>query len=136
MGKTTGPSSRPATSVQPYRLPFGKNTGERLRDKIKRAQAVLGLLSPDTAESSYVMFELGAAWAERIYTCPLLSRGAGVTDIPGPIYDLSPARLWVESDGYQLLRDLEAEVDLKRRDGTQGLVAEKIATLVRLSGTP
>ena len=128
-----GPNEIRCTSVQPYRLPFGKNTGERLRDEIKRAQAVLGILAPDTQESAYVMFELGAAWAERIYTCPLLSRGAGYGDIPGPIFDLSPARLWIESDGHQLLRDLETEVSLTRRRDTQGLIAEKISTLVRLS---
>ena len=128
-----GPGDIRCTSVQPYRLPFGKNTGERLRDEIKDARAVLGVLAPDTSESTYVMFELGAAWAQRIYTCPLLSRGAGYTDIPGPIFDLSPARLWVEADGHQLLRDLEAEVDLARRKDMQGLVAEKIATLVRIS---
>jgi len=119
------------TSVQPYRLPFGQNTGERLRDEIKRAKAVLGILTPDTAESTYVMFELGAAWAERIYTCPLLSRGAGITDIPGPIFDLSPARLWIDADNHQLLRDLEAELGLKRRSDTQGLIAERVASLVR-----
>ena len=72
------------TSIQPYRLPFGKNTGERLRDEIRGAEVVLGILAPDTAKSSYVMFELGAAWGQRIYTCPLLSREAGFQHIPGP----------------------------------------------------
>jgi hypothetical protein len=124
------PSDIRCTSVQPYRLPFGKNTGERLRDEIKHATAVLGILAPDTAQSSYVMFELGAAWAQRIYTVPLLSKGAGYGDIPGPIFDLSPARLWVEADGYQLIQDLEAEVDLKRRNDAQGQVSEKIGALV------
>lgn len=121
------------TSVQPYRLPFGKNTGERLRDEVSHAKAVLGILAPDTSESSYVMFELGAAWAQRIYTCPLLSRGAGYGDIPGPIFDLSPARLWIESDGHQLLQDLEAEVDIPRRHDAQGQTAEKIRALARIA---
>lgn len=100
------------TSVQPYRLPFGKNTGERLREEIGKAQVVLGILAPDTAESTYVMFELGAAWSQRIYTCPLLSRGAEYNHIPGPIFDLAPARLWIESDCYQLIDNLEAELGL------------------------
>jgi hypothetical protein len=82
------------------------------------------------------MFELGAAWAQRIYTCPLLSKGAAYGDIPGPIFDLSPARLWVESDGHQLLRDLEGEVQLTRKKDTQGQIAEKIATLARVSTVP
>jgi len=119
------------TSVQPYRLPFGKNTGERLREEVGHAKAVLGILAPDTAQSSYVMFELGAAWSQRVYTCPLLSTGAGYSDIPGPIFDLAPARLWVESDCHQLVQDLEAEIGLGRRHDTQGQVAEKVRVLAQ-----
>lgn len=117
------------TSVQPYRLPFGKNTGERLRDEIGRAQVVLGILTPDTSESSYVMFELGAAWSQRIYTCPLLSKGAEHNDIPGPIFDLAPARLWRASDCHQLLDNLDAELHLSRRKDTQGAVSDRISAL-------
>jgi hypothetical protein len=119
------------TSVQPYRLPFGKNTGERLRDEIRGAEVVLGLLAPDTAESSYVMFELGAAWGDRLYTCPLLIGSASFEHIPGPIYDLAPAKLWVDSDCYQLIDDLANELSVLRRDGTQGQLAEKIQILVK-----
>jgi len=125
-----GPDDIRCTSVQPYRLPFGRNTGERLREEIRQAKAVLGLLAPDTKDSTYVMFELGAAWAEQIYTCPLLSRGALYTDIPGPIHDLAPARLWEVSDNHQLLQNLRAELNLKRRTGNDGQVSNKIAALV------
>lgn len=121
------------TSVQPYRLPFGKNTGERLRDEIKNAQVVLGILSPDTSESTYVMFELGAAWSQRIYTCPLLSKGAEYSHIPGPIFDLAPARLWVTSDCHQLLDNLGAEIDLKANKEKQGAVSEKINNLTKVA---
>jgi hypothetical protein len=65
------------TSVQPYRLPFGKNTGERLRDEISHAKAVLGILAPDTSQSSYVMFELGAAWGSRRLVEALCGPGPG-----------------------------------------------------------
>ena len=125
------PADIRCTSVQPYRLPFGKNTGERLRDEVKHAQVVLGILSPDTAESTYVMFELGAAWGQRIYTCPLLSKGAMNNHIPAPIFDLSPARLWIDAEVYQLLGDLEKEIGMTRRDGVQGMVSERVAELTR-----
>jgi len=121
------------TSVQPYRLRFGLNTGDRLREEIKHAKAVLGILSPDTLESSYVMFELGAAWAQNIYTCPLLARGANTADIPSPIHDLAPAQLWVDSDAQQLLDNLEAELNLKRKPGSSPQVTQKINKLVEVS---
>ena len=124
------------TSVQPYRLPFGKNTGERLRDEIKTAQVVLGILSPDTTESSYVMFELGAAWSQRIYTCPLLCKGADYNNIPAPIFDLAPARLWMASDCHQLLDNLEAEVQLTRLRDIQGALADRVSALVTAAAVP
>jgi hypothetical protein len=127
------PTEIRCTSVQPYRLPFGKNTGNRLRDEIGRAQVVLGVLSPDTTQSSYVMFELGAAWAQHIYTCPLLSKGAEYQHIPGPIFDLAPARLWEASDCHQLLGNLEAELNLARARETQGAVSEKITALTKVA---
>ncbi len=121
------------TSVQPYRLPFGKNTGERLRDEIRGADVVLGILAPNTAESSYVMFELGAAWGQRIYTCPLLSRKAGFEHIPGPIFDLTPAKQWIPVDCHQLISDLASELELTRRMGNEGEVSDGVQALVRAS---
>jgi hypothetical protein len=127
------PTEIRCTSVQPYRLPFGKNTGERLRDEIGRAQVVLGILTPDTSQSSYVMFELGAAWSQQIYTCPLLSKGAEYQHIPGPIFDLAPARLWEASDCHQLLANLEAELGLTRSKDAQGAVSDKITALTKVA---
>ena len=56
------------TSVRPYRLPVGENTADRLRDEITEAEVVLGILTTDTLESSYVAFELGSAWGQRVWT--------------------------------------------------------------------
>ena len=117
------------TSVQPYRLPFGKNTGDRLRSEINDAQVVLGLLAPDTPESSYVMFELGAAWARGTYTCPLLCREANYDHIPGPIFDLAPARLSIASDCYQLLGDLKSELNLAENDAHSAELQKQIEEL-------
>jgi hypothetical protein len=66
-----------ATSIAPYRLRAGENTSERLRRDIAEAEVVLGVLGPDTMDSVYVAFELGSAWGQGIWTCPLLTGGAG-----------------------------------------------------------
>jgi TIR domain len=63
------------TSVQPYRLPAGARTPDRLRVEIRHAGVVLGILTPDTKESSYVLFELGASWGQNIPCFPSLRRG-------------------------------------------------------------
>jgi hypothetical protein len=64
------------TSVSPYRLKGGEGTERKLREEVIQADAVLGLISPTANQSTYVMFELGAAWGSSIYTCPLLIKGA------------------------------------------------------------
>jgi hypothetical protein len=117
------------TSVHPFRLPAGERTPDRLRSEIAHAEVVIGLITPDTGESSYVLFELGAAWSQGRRTFPLLARGATIAHIPAPIQDLHPLNLHEEADAYQLLDDLADAVALKRRDRVSGEVQEKIRAL-------
>jgi hypothetical protein len=51
------------TSVTPYNLPAGANTDSTLRKEIKQAKLVVGILTEDSAESYYVLAEMGARWA-------------------------------------------------------------------------
>jgi hypothetical protein len=122
------------TSVRPYRLPVGENTSDRLRDEITDAEVVLGILTTDTLASSYVAFELGSAWGQRVWTCPLLAGGANQSHIPDPIRDLSPLFLSNEGDCFQLLTDMEGFTSLvKRKDFDGGELADKVRKLVETS---
>ena len=121
------------TSVRPYRLPIGERTPDRLKRELKSAQAVIGILTPDTKESSYVLFELGGAWAQNILTCPMLARGGSMSDIPDPIRDINPLSLEDERDCQQFLDDLEDATTLKRQPGVGSDVAERIQKLVNLA---
>ena len=121
------------TSVRPYRLPVGERTPDRLRAELRSAEAVLGLIAPDTNESSYVLFELGAAWSHGILTCPLLIRTATSTNIPDPIRDLNPLALTDQRDCHQLLDDLEDATSLNRKQGVGGDVQDKVQTLADAS---
>lgn len=119
------------TSVRPYRLPVGENTGDRLRDEITDAEVVLGILTTDTLESSYVAFELGSAWGQRVWTCPLLAGGADQGNIPDPIRGLSPLFLSKAAECHQLLHDMEGFTSLVRRaDLNDRKLSRKIAKLV------
>lgn len=117
------------TSVRPYRLPVGENTAERLRDEIACAEAVLGILTPSTQASSYVLFELGSAWGQGVWTCPLLARGADQTHIPDPIRDLSPLSLEDSGDCLQLLDDMRGFTSLERGHAEGSEVHDKITNL-------
>lgn len=119
------------TSVRPYRLPVGENTSDRLRDEITDAEVVLGILTTDTLQSSYVAFELGSAWGQRVWTCPLLACGANEGHIPDPIRGLSALYLSKEGDCFQLLNDMEGFTSLvKRKDMDNGELSDKVRKLV------
>lgn len=125
------------TSVEPYRLEAGTNTSDRLREELARAEVVLGVLTQDTSESTYVMFELGSAWGQRVWTCPLLARGASYPAIPDPIKDLAPLHLSSASDCRRLLRDVGGRTTLEantRRDEER--VARQIEKLVAEASKP
>jgi len=122
------------TSVRPYRLPVGEDTDDRLRNEITDAEVVLGILTKDTLASSYVAFELGSAWGQRVWTCPLLARGADQSHIPDPIRGLSPLFLTKEGECVQLLSDMEGFTSLvKRRNVDQRLLARKVRRLSTLA---
>jgi hypothetical protein len=122
------------TSVRPYRLPVGENTSDRLRDEIADAEVVLGILTRDTLASSYVAFELGSAWGQRVWTCPLLACGADQGHIPDPIRGISPLFLSKPGDCFQLLKDMEGFTSLvKRKDVDDGALSDKVDRLAGAS---
>jgi hypothetical protein len=119
------------TSVYPYRLKAGEDTERKLREEVVQAEAVLGLLSPTSNQSTYVLFELGAAWGRNVYTCPLLIQGATADNLPDPIRNRHPLDLRNDRDCMQLLDDLEAGTSLQRRTerGVDGEVRARVDAL-------
>jgi hypothetical protein len=130
------PNDLRATSVPPYNLRWGAVTPDRLREELQFAEAVIGVISPDSKGSSYVLFELGASWGRGLSgaTLPLLVRGATNADVPAPIAVLNTLSLSDEADCRQLLEDLAVVVpSLRPRDGQESAIAEQIAQLVQVA---
>jgi hypothetical protein len=117
------------TSVQPYTLPSGEKTSEKLRIEISSAEVVIGLLTPDTRESSYVIAELGAAWGCNTPTFPLLARGATYEHVPEPLNERHSLSLQKESDCVQLIDDLARASSLIRRTEVSGRVTRDAKNL-------
>ena len=107
------------TSVHPYTLKAGSRTPDRLKAEIARAKAVLGVVTPDTSGSSYVLFELGAAWGQDVMTFPLLAKGATMEHIPSPISDRHPLKLTDPEDCEQLIDDLADVTGWQRKPQPQ-----------------
>lgn len=117
------------TSVQPYMLTPGERTSELLRTEISRAEVVIGVLSPDTSESNYVLCELGASWGRDVPTFPVLVRGATYADVPSPLSERHSMSLENEENCLQLVDYLASKTTLRRRDGAIGKVAQQAKLL-------
>lgn len=130
---TIAPNDLRCTSVPPYTLRAGERTSDRLRAELRRAEAVLGVVTPNMKASSYVLFELGASWGRGGVTFPLLARGAMTADIPAPIGDLHTLALHDEAECHQLLDDLANVITLHRREQNEELIARRIDELLSIA---
>jgi hypothetical protein len=81
------------SSVDGYRLPAGVDTDAQLRKEIANAGVLVGLLTPSSLSSTYVLFELGARWPEHAqHVCNMCGKPSEIT-----ICDECSERLRVEA---------------------------------------
>jgi hypothetical protein len=72
------------TSVPGYQLDLGTMAPDVLRRELGSAACVLAIITPNSLGNEWVLFELGAAWANAKVAVPLLAGGIQDRDIPGP----------------------------------------------------
>jgi hypothetical protein len=92
------------SSVDGYRLPAGVKTEDHLRSEVNSAEVLIGLITPNSLASHYVMFELGARWGANKFMIPLLA-GVTASDIRGPLSFLNALSAHNDSQLLQLLTD-------------------------------
>lgn len=73
------------TSHPAYGLSGGADPGKTLRQEVVSSQLVIGIITAESVESQYVLFELGARWGADKPLIPLLAGGARVADLPKPL---------------------------------------------------
>ncbi len=103
------------TSVDGYRLPAGADADEQLRKEALEARAFIGILSPFSLASAYVLFELGARWGAKRPLIPLLAPGVGYQSLRGPLTGLNALNCESAGQLHQLVSDVGK---------TLGIVAE------------
>lgn len=122
------------TSINGYRLPIGTDTEERLRDEVLDAKAFIGLITPSSIASAYVMFELGARWGAKLHLAPLLGAGAGVECLQGPLSSLNALGCKDVAQVHQLISDLGDLLDIQESQRTKPAVYQNLIDgLVNLS---
>ncbi len=108
------------SSVDGYRLPAGVNTDDQLRAEIRSAAVLIGLLTPSSLSSTYVLFELGARWGAGLFMIPLLA-GISAEAMHGPQRALNALSCETEEQLIQLVEDVARELNLKPQSATSFL---------------
>lgn len=97
------------SSVDGHRLPVGVDTQSKLRAEVNAAKVVIGLVTPNSLASSYVMFELGARWGASLFLAPLVA-GVKPGGLSGPLSLLNALSASDENQIHQLLYDISKEL--------------------------
>jgi TIR domain-containing protein len=94
------------TSVDGYRLPGGALTEDQLRREVRSATSFIGVITPASIQSAYVLFELGARWGADLHLMPLLAAGIQPNTLLGPLSTLNALSCDDAGQVHQLVHDV------------------------------
>ena len=94
------------SSVPGYTFEAGVSIEESVKREAFGAEAFVGLLTPNSLRSTWVLFELGARWGADKRIVPVLAKGSSVSDLDGPLPGSVLLNSSNEDELYQLVRDL------------------------------
>jgi hypothetical protein len=93
------------TSVNGYRLPGGAKTDAHLQIEIYKCELLIGLVSSDSMNSHYTLFELGARWGAKKPMIPLLIDNKGAGALKGPLSGINALDAYEEAQLMQFVTD-------------------------------
>jgi hypothetical protein len=110
------------SSVPGHRLRFGATIESQIRDGLQDGDVLIALLTKDSIRSTWVLFELGAAWALGRLAIPILGVGLAYSDLPGslaqyPCISLNEPETTVRSRLDEALEQLSVDLKVKRKTG-------------------
>jgi len=82
------------SSLLGYRLPIGASIAEQIKEDVNDTIVLIGLITKDSLQSKWVLFELGSAWALKKLLFPIMGPGLTHDNLPGPLAN----RIAVEID--------------------------------------
>jgi len=125
------------TSVDGYRFKVGADTDAQLKKEVKSSKAFIGLITPSSIQSAYVLFELGARWGAELHLSPILARGADSSFLRGPLAKLNALNAVEEGQMHQLVNDVANELGKKPANAAvYGKALQKLIAAARIENFP
>jgi TIR domain len=118
------------TSVPAYKLEPGASVEEKLRREISESRVFIGLITPESVKSFYVLFELGARWGigpDRTLI-PVLASGADYSYLHDPLKNRNPIRCEVQAEVRDLIDNIASVLNVSpdRQAAYQRLVEDLV----------
>lgn len=111
------------TSLDGYKLEGGDPGPKTLRENLKTCNVVLVVLTKKSLASSFVLMELGAAWAFEKRAMPLVGPGADFGDFPGPFKDLHGLKMDHSPDMASVIDTVAKETSFGKKDNQSKIQA-------------
>ena len=108
------------TSVTGFQLDLGTMAPDALRRELGSAACVIAVLTPNSQGNDWVLFELGAAWANAKVSIPLLAGGLEDKDIPGPFRGAAGGQLSLPATLDRMMDQLQAALGWQPRTDLAG----------------
>lgn len=104
------------TSVSGYKLSIGDDIDFELKKKVLEAKTCIGIITPVSVESAYVLFELGARWGADLFIAPILAAGATPSLLRGPLSQTHALSCYKRQDLQQLVSNLAKQLQVKAEE--------------------
>ena len=83
----------------------GVSVDEQLRIEVHETELLIGIITPSSLRSAYVMFELGARWGAKKPMIPLLTSGATPKELGGPLAGINALEARQTGQLHQLVEE-------------------------------
>ncbi|WP_394807995.1 toll/interleukin-1 receptor domain-containing protein [Nitrosomonas sp.] len=94
------------TSLDGFRLPIGTLITDRIKKEVCESKVLIALITPNSLESQYFMFELGARWGANLPLLPLFAGGTNIDDVSQLLRDFNILQCSSENQVIQMVNDL------------------------------
>lgn len=110
------------SSVPGHTLKFGTTIESQIRNGLCEGDVLIALLTKDSIRSTWVLFELGAAWALGRLAVPIMGLGLAYSDLPGslaqyPCISLNEPETKVRSRLDEAIEQISTQLKVKRKTG-------------------